>query len=730
MYTDRTPIEKSSKHFLNKIQEVNSEVDLLLIEKAYTFSWHAHKGQLRKSGEPYLAHPVAVALILAEQSLDSVTIAAGLLHDVLEDTKATPEEIIQQFGSEIFTLVDGVTKISTISIPSRSDRQAETYRKMLLSMSKDLRVILIKFADRLHNLRTLKYLKPSRVSAIAQETLDIYAPLANRLGMARVKWELEDLSFRYLHPEEYKDIVSQVVNSREDRELIIERFSRPLNRRLREKNIEATVVGRPKNFYSIFRKISERGKPFEEIYDLLALRVIVRDVDECYQVLGVIHQMWRPIQDRFKDYISSPKSNGYRSIHTTVFGERGNIIEVQIRTWQMHQTAEDGVAAHWLYKLQDEKKSITKTDSSLAWLKNLIEWQKDLTDSAEFFEFFKIDLFDAEIFVFTPKGELITLPKGATVLDFAFAVHTHLGLHCIGARVDNRIEPITKVLQSGATVEVLHSTSKKPSIEWLREVRTPKARSAIRRWLRHAGTQESIELGKKLVQSRLTRANIGTSELNDHVPLLLQQLGVVSLDRLYEMVGTQKIDVDKIEEYFRNLKKQKSAPARFVARMTKTFTGKSQGVLVGSNDTVMVRLAKCCNPISGDDIVGFLTSGRGICIHRSACEHTHLFSDDKQRVVAVSWERSESSNFVVHFDITGSDRRGILFDITEVFRNYGVNVLEAIIKTSNQHIHNTFSVEIRNRNQLKQIFSQLSKIKGIEKISRITKTDAQPAPPS
>ena len=492
-------IDDAMQFFIRKMQEVNPRIQTDLIEKAFRFSWEAHKNQVRKSGEPFLAHPVAVAFILAEQRLDSVTIAAGLLHDVLEDTTFGRDVLVKQFGEEIALLVDGVTKIRTFQMKSLQERQAETYRKMLLSMAKDLRVIIIKFADRLHNLRTLKYLQPERIKAIATETLDIYAPLAHRLGMARIKWELEDLAFKHLNWDEYKDIVAKVVASRSEREGIIDSFVIPLRHRLEEAKVDITIVGRPKHFYSIYRKMVQRNKPFEEIFDLLAIRVIVNTVSDCYHVLGIIHSMWTPIQDRFKDYISTPKSNGYQSLHTTVFGEKGNIIEMQIRTWEMNQVAEDGIAAHWLYKGNETEMS--RDDKALVWLKNLIEWQKDLTDSTEFFEFFKIDLFHAEIFVFTPKGDLISLPKGATVLDFSFSVHTVLGLHCIGAKVDGKIEPINKVLKSGQTVEILHLNSKKPSIDWLREVKTPKARSAIRRWLKSTGRQESIDLGKKIVQA-------------------------------------------------------------------------------------------------------------------------------------------------------------------------------------------------------------------------------------
>jgi len=717
LFLPTASVDEAAKVFINKIFDVNPKIGFDLIEKAFRFSWDAHKDQVRKSGEPFLAHPVAVALILAEQRLDPVTIAAGLLHDVIEDTSVSMADLEVQFGKEIAILVDGVTKIGVFQVKSNQDRQAETYRKMLLSMAKDLRVIIIKFADRLHNLRTLKYLSPDRIKAIATETIDIYAPLAHRLGMARIKWELEDLAFKHLHWEEYKEIVAKVVATRSEREAIIDSFVIPLRQRLEEETIQTTIVGRPKHFFSIYRKMMERNKSFEEVFDLLAIRVIVNSVQDCYHVLGIIHSMWTPIQDRFKDYISTPKSNGYQSIHTTVFGEKGNIVEMQIRTWEMNQIAEDGIAAHWLYK--SGEKEMTKDDRALVWLKNVIEWQKDLTDSTEFFEFFKIDLFHAEIFVFTPKGDLISLPKGATVLDFAFSVHTDLGIHCIGAKVDGKIEPINRILRSGQTVEILHLKSKKPSIDWLREVKTPKARSAIRRWLKNTGRQESIDLGKKIIQASYKRLRSSTP-FNDHVPDLLPFLGIGHLDRLYELVGSGEMPISRVMQYFQARKIKKSMSSNVVSRIVDTFTGRgSQGILVGGNDDLMVRFAKCCNPIPGDPIIGFVTRGRGISVHRENCPNVALFSKDEERKIEVSWDSGDQKKYTVDLEILAADRPGLLHEISLVFSEFGANVLEGSIKTISQNAKSTFKIEISNRNQLKQIFRRIQRIKGIENISRV-----------
>jgi GTP diphosphokinase / guanosine-3',5'-bis(diphosphate) 3'-diphosphatase len=711
-------IDESVAAFVKQVQEVNPKAQCDLIERAYRFSWNAHKDQLRKSGDPFLAHPVSVALILAEQKLDSVTIAAGLLHDVLEDTAISREAIQKEFGEEILLLVDGVTKIQKFQMKSRQERQAETYRKLLLSMAQDIRVIIIKFADRLHNLRTLKYLAPDKIATISGETLDIYAPLAHRLGMAKIKWELEDLAFKYLYPQEYKEIVSKVVASRDDREVLVESFAEPLRKALSEENIEATVVGRPKHFYSIYRKMLQRGKPFEEVYDLLALRIITKNLRDCYHALGVIHSIWKPLQDRFKDYISMPKSNGYQSLHTTVFSEKGTILEIQIRTREMNQVAEEGIAAHWLYKENGDPEHISKDDSALDWLRNVIEWQKELTDSTEFYEFFKIDLFQAEIFIFTPKGDLISLPKGATVIDFAFAVHTDVGLHCIGAKVDGKIEPIMHVLKSGETVEILQSASKIPSLDWMREAKTPKARSAIRKWLKTTGRHESVELGKKIISTEYKKVN-STTPFIDHVQSLLHHLGITNLDRLYELVGTGELPISRVMRYFERKSLKRFMPTQMVSKLIRTLKGKNKGVLVGGTDNMMVRFAKCCNPIPGDPIIGFVTKGRGISIHRSDCSNAKLFQDNEERKIEVSWDERDQKKYVFPLRIIGEDRPGLLHEIAEAFTVSGANVIEASLKTSPPYATGIFKIEIQNRNQVKQIFRRIQKVKGVKQIIRM-----------
>jgi GTP pyrophosphokinase len=716
LYPASISINESTSHFVNTIRKINPDIKISLIKKAYRFSWAAHRNQRRKSGEPFLAHPVAVALILTEQNLDPVTIASGLLHDVLEDTDISYDTLKESFGEEVAMLVDGVTKIDSLQTKSQEQRQVETYRKMLLSMARDLRVVIIKFADRLHNLRTLKYLEPEKIRAIASETLDIYAPLAHRLGMARIKWEMEDLAFKHLNPKEYKSIVERIVESRHEREKIIDSFSIPLRTQLDKEKIEVTVVGRPKHFYSIYRKMVQRNKPFEEIYDLLAIRVITNSVQNCYYTLGLIHSMWRPIQDRFKDYIGTPKSNGYKSLHTTVMGSEGRIIEIQIRTWEMNQSAEDGIASHWLYK--DDNREFSKDDKALKWLKNLIEWQKELTDSTEFYEFFKVDLFHAEIFVFTPKGRLITLPKGATVLDFAFAVHTDLGLHCIGARVDGKIEQINHPLKSGSTIEILHLLSKKPSIDWLRDVKTPKARSAIKKYLRSVSRQESIYIGKKIVLTNIKKLHL-LLPFNVHLSGLLDYFNIDSEEKLFEHVGKGDIPISRVLKYF-NEKKIKKHVTSGVSRLVDTITGKKVGILVGGAEDIMVRYARCCNPLPGDEIIGFITKGRGISVHRKDCQYVKLFEKDDERAIVLSWEgdEQEKRKYIIFLEITGNDRKGLLQDITSVFFEYDADVLKGSLSTDHQKINNVFQIEISNKNRLKQILRKLMQLKGIETVKR------------
>ncbi|MDR2577801.1 MAG: bifunctional (p)ppGpp synthetase/guanosine-3',5'-bis(diphosphate) 3'-pyrophosphohydrolase [Chitinispirillales bacterium] len=713
--------EAAADRFTAKVLEVNPGVATELIRSAFLFAQEAHKEQKRKSGEPFFAHPVSVAFILAEQKLDPITISAGLLHDVLEDTPVEREDLAERFGEDVALLVDGVTKIGAIQKKTREDQQAETYRKMLLSMAKDLRVIIIKLADRIHNMRTLGHLAPEKVKAKATETLEIYSPLALRLGMAKIKWELDDLAFKYLYPEEHKNIVHLVAGSRIERETVIESFAAPLRAALEAENITAVMTGRPKHFFSIHNKMVKQQKPFEKIYDILAIRIIVDSMKDCYHVLGIIHSLWMPVPERFKDYIGTPKINGYRSLHTTVVGNNGCTVEMQIRTWEMNKTAEDGVAAHWLYKDSGAVREISKDDKALEWLRNLIEWQENLTNSAEFYEFFKVDLFDTEIFALTPKGSVVALPKGATVLDFAFAVHTKLGLHCIGAKVDGNVEPVGTELKSGQTVEILHLNTKTPTAGMLRYAKTPKARSTISHWLKNAEKQNSIDLGKKIIQRAFDELNTN-SLFADHVPELLQQLGLGNVERLYELVGKGELTESRVMKYFQARKiKRKNAPSKMMSQFVKTITGQKSGqggILIGGQNNLMVRFAQCCNPIPGDQIVGFLTKGRGISVHRLDCRYVKIFEDDKERKIEVGWDSGEYKKYYVPLKVSAADRSGLLNDISRVFAEFGANISSGNVKAYNKRADMSFQIEIGNLNQLKQIFRQIEKIKGIETVTR------------
>lgn len=710
----------SQQNVLDKIREVNPHVATDLIARAYAFSLEAHRNQYRKSGESFLSHPVSVALILAEQQLDATTIAAGLLHDVLEDTGVTYDTLAGEFGEHVAGLVDGVTKIEMIESKSIAERQAETYRKLIFSMARDIRVIIIKFADRIHNLRTLQFLKKEKIRAVAHETLDIYAPLAHRLGMQRIKVKLEDLAFMHLHPQQYKEIVSKVVATQFDRELIIDNFVNPIRHRLEQEGIKATVIGRPKHFYSIYQKMKLYNRPFEEIYDLLAIRIITDSVRTCYYTLGIIHSLWKPIQERFKDYISAPKTNGYQSLHTTVVGGSGNIVEIQIRTHEMNQTAEEGIAAHWMYKQHNGSPISEKESEKLGWLKNIIEWQKELPDSSEFFENFKIDLFSEEIFIFTPQGDLISLPQGSTVLDFAFSVHTELGLKCIGAKVDGKAVHFDAPLQNGSTVEILHSSHKEPTIEHLAAVKTPKAKSAIKRHLKNKEKKESIELGKKIVKAQYHKLTM-REPFTDHVGDLLQHMGINSLDRLYELVARGDIPISRVMHYFKYLQMHRTFPDRIASRFAHHFGGNKHAVVVGDSTNKMVRLAKCCNPIPHDDIIGFITTGRGISVHRTDCEYVKLFKDKEYRSISVQWDTKEDIHFIAIIEIVAHDTPGLLYEITSILMQYGANIREAEIKTADTHAYDIFRIDIKNKNQLKQIIRRIEKLKKVKKVVRTHK---------
>ncbi len=699
--------------------EPYDRLDAELLARAYRFSEHAHHGQKRSSGEPYVAHCVEVARILAELHLDSITVACGLIHDVVEDTAVTVEDIEREFGKEFAEIVDGVTKIGNISFRSREERQVENYRKLLLSIAKDVRVILIKLADRLHNMRTLDYLAEEKRRRIAQETMDLYAPMAHRFGMAQVRWELEDLSFKYIEPQDYKTLAKLVAQKRGERERLINQFADPLERELQRAGIsQVEVVGRPKHLWSIWKKMKQRGKPYEEIYDLMAVRVLVNSVPECYHALGVIHDGWTPLQERIKDYIAQPKSNGYQSLHTTVFGPGRQLYEVQIRTREMHQTAEYGIAAHWLYK---EGKHGDKADQDMRWLRQILEFQLDAKNPDEFLEFLKLDLYQKEIFVLTPTGDVIELPEGATPIDFAFAVHTEVGLHCQGAKVNGRIAPLSRQLRSSDTCEIITSPTAKPSRDWLAHVRTGRARHKIRQWIRQEEQNTSAKLGREILEREVRRRSLAKPD-DDMLAKAAKALSLNDARHLIASIGQGDVHVHQVikamypeVESASETTPKASAFERLVQRMRKT----PKGVRIQGVDGLMVRYSQCCQPVPGDPVVGYVTRGRGVSIHRADCPNVLLLSDEPERRLDIDWQEQEGETFLVRLVLEGSDRRGLYADVAEAVTESGTNIRSMELRSGDGGgVSGSVLVEVENLGHLRKIIRGIRKVKGITDVSR------------
>ncbi len=710
-------LDRAKENLIDYVQERNPDCDEALLRKAIDFTILAHKDQFRHSGMPYVEHPFEVAKLLADFNMDTVTIVAGLLHDVAEDTIHGLPEIRREFGDEVAFLVEAVTKISALQSHSRAEQQAETFRKMLVSMAKDIRVIMIKFADRLHNMRTLSYHgKEDRRRDIAAETLEVYAPLAHRFGLAQLKWELEDLAFKHLNPDAYKSLVGKVVEKREEREDYVRGVLGPAKDALAKAGLDAKVFGRPKHLYSIWMKMQTRNCQFEDIYDLHALRIVVKTLGDCYGVLGVMHSIWPPLQSRFKDYIATPKSNLYQSLHTTVIGPGGKTLEIQIRTEEMDRVAEHGIAAHWGYKEGSSSREIGKEN---IWLKQLLEWQQDLTDSSEFMEYFRRDLAPSEIFVFTPKGDLIQLPKGATVLDFGFSLHSRLGLRCVGARVDGNMAPLYRTLQTGERVEILKSDSQRPSKDWLSIVVTSKAKHAIRRWLRTEEMAHSIQLGREMLEREFRQAHVPAEKQSDLKPFTTK-FGVQTWETLWEKIGHGEITLgaaSAIVQELSPLRKKTSVLDRIGFRRTpKTTTEDS--VLVSGIGNMLMRFATCCHPVPGDRIVGYVTKGRGVSIHRANCPEGQRLMQDKDRVVPVQWRTERDQMFNAHLEITAKDRTGLLSDLTGVFSKSGINVERASIVTLRDQVRNRFRVQVKDLDQLENAMERLRKVAGVTMVSR------------
>ena len=708
---------------LEQVESYYPEADLSLLQKAYVFTAKVHRGQVRLSGEPYLVHPLEVAAILARMRLDLATIAAGLLHDVLEDTLTTYEELERMFGGEIAQLVDGVTKISRLQFRSTEEEQAENYRKMILAMTKDIRVILIKLADRLHNMRTLQYHQPEKRRIIAQETLDIYAPIANRLGIDWMKTELEDLAFRHLEPDIYEDLSKKVKRERKRREKYMEEVKSILRERLLEQGIKAEVSGRLKEPYSIYRKMQRLGVGFEGIYDIVAFRIIVDTVKECYQALGIIHSLWTPVPGKFKDYIALPKANMYQSLHTTVIGPYGERMEIQIRTWDMHRVAEEGIAAHWKYKEGDR---ITEEDvKRFGWLRQILEWQQEMEDSREFLRSLKVDLYPAEVYVFTPKGEVKALPKGATPVDFAYSIHTEVGHRCVGAKVNGRLVPLDYQLRSGETVEILTSPKGHPSRDWLRFVRTSRARAKILHYVKEQERSESIALGKELCEREFKKAGLNLKGLlkAGELDKVAQAFSLKGADDLFAAVGFGKVTAQQVVG---RLLPQPPEPKREgrIKRLIKRVTKSKDLVRIDGIDNVIVHFARCCHPLPGDKVVGFITRGRGITVHTADC--VNILAADPARRVEVEWVMDKNSTLPARIKVYAEDRKGLLAAITSSISNHGVNITKAQVKTTKTGgAINLFELEISNTEQLEKLLNSLRKIKGVRKVERVRKWAAE-----
>ncbi|GIM31396.1 RelA/SpoT family protein [Paraclostridium bifermentans] len=731
--------DKQLQELIEKIKKYAPNGDLDLIEKAYYYGKKAHEGQLRKSGEPYFIHPIAVANILCDMELDMQTIAAGLLHDVVEDTEFTYEDIKNDFGEEIADLVDGVTKLGQIKYKSKEETQAENLRKMFLAMSKDIRVILIKLADRLHNMRTLKFMPPEKAKAKATETLEIYGGIASRLGIYKVKWELEDIALRYIDSDGYYDLVEKVAKKRSQREAYIERIVHILKEKFDEVNINCDIYGRPKHFYSIYRKMKNKHKDFEEIYDLMAVRIIVNSVKDCYAVLGMVHTLWKPIPGRFKDYIAMPKPNMYQSLHTIVVGPDGEPLEIQIRTNEMHNIAEYGIAAHWKYKEGKTTVKESKLEEKLQWLRQMMEWEKDLKDPQEFMDALKDDVFNSQVYVFTPKGDVIELPAGSTPIDFAYRVHTNVGNKCVGAKINGRIVTLDYKLQNGNIVEILTSAnSSGPSRDWINIVQTPNAKSKIRQWFKKERREENIERGSLILEKEFKKYSIPTKDpiIEKYMLQMARKFNQPTVGDLVATIGYGGIMpsqiVPKVKELYEKDYVKKSSEIKVVDDINKHSIGEQeytkkrkksspQGIIVKGVDNILVRFAKCCNPIPGDEIIGYITKGRGVAVHRKDCPNSNLDNDYfKNRLVEVSWENSNNAKFEAEIQIQAEDRRGIINDITHIVAIEKVSLNGINARKGKLNIVSVnLLVEVDSIETLTLLMKKVRAIPGVEDIYRV-----------
>lgn len=731
--------DKELQEILDKIKKYAPNADVSLVIKAYNLAKEAHEGVFRKSGEPYIIHPIAVANILADLELDMEVIAAGLLHDVVEDTSYTYEDIKELFGKDIADLVDGVTKLGKIKYQTKEESQAENLRKMFLAMAKDIRVILIKLADRLHNMRTLKFMPEEKAKYKAKETLEIYGGIAHRIGISKIKWELEDLALKYIDSEGYQELSKKITMKRVQRQEYIEKIVSLLEEKFKEVNIECEVSGRPKHFYSIYKKMKKKNKTFEEIYDLTAVRIIVNTVKDCYAVLGMVHTLWLPMPGRFKDYIAMPKPNLYQSLHTTVIGPDGEPVEIQIRTHEMHEIAENGIAAHWKYKEGITGNHDTKMEQKLKWLRQMMEWEKDVKDPHEFMDALKEDVFNSQVYVFTPKGDVMELPAGSTPIDFAYRVHTSVGNKCTGAKINGKIVPINYKLQNGEIVEVITSAnSPGPSRDWISIVQTPTARNRIRQWFKKEKREENIERGNEILEKEFKRYNIPykNQAIQKFLGQIAKKFNQPTLEDLIATIGyggiTTSQVMPKVRDYYikeinrqekenRAFEKEENIKKNYDEKeYSKKRKKKDTGVTVKGLDNILVRYAKCCNPLPGDDIIGYITKGRGVAVHRRDCTNININDEFyKNRLVEVEWNNPEKSKFEGEIQLVTSNRVGLLNDIIHVvsMEKLSISAINCRVLKDNSAIINIL-VEVNDISELNSLMKKIKSIPGVEEVSR------------
>ena len=712
MYETVTDIDQ----LLNRLQAYQPDADFGLVRKAYEFSAKAHEGQRRLSGEPYVKHPVAVAGVLTSLKTDVTAIVAGLLHDTLEDTVATPDELQREFGKEVVHLVDGVTKIGKITFRSSEEKQAENFRKMVLSMADDIRVVIIKLADRLHNMRTLEHLKENKRQEIAQETLEIYAPLANRIGIGWVKNELEDLCLKHLKPDVYETLRVSVAKRDEDRQQYIQEVQALVEQALAENGLVGSVYGRPKHLYGIYQKMKKQSISFEEVYDLTALRIITDTKMNCYALLGVIHSLWRPLPGRFKDYIAIPKSNLYQSLHTTVVGPKGEHVEFQIRTEEMHRVAEYGIAAHWKYKEQGRVQD--KDSKAFGWLRQFIEWQQDLPDNRQFMDSVKLELFHDVVYVFTPKGTVKELPKGATPVDFAYAIHTEVGDHCVGAKVNGKIVPLRHELTSGDTIEILTSSNQTPHRDWLKFVRTSRAKTKIKHWIKIEEQKRSLEIGWRLLEAEIRRHGLTPSQAlkSDALLEVAKQEGYATIDELAAAVGFGHVATAQVVGRLvaptsdgTSIQSESISVPKVVGTR-----GKEPGVQVKGGRDLLMQLSRCCNPVPGDKILGYITRGRGLTIHSVDCPNLEALDYDRERLVDVEWDTAMPSQHAVKIAVIAEDKTGVLANVSSAIAECDANISRAeIITREDRKAELDFVVEIADTSHLNRVLKAIERVEGV-----------------